>query len=262
MTRPYAEVIGDPIAHSKSPLIHNFWLRKLGIDAEYRKTHVRPDELAAYFEQARADSHWRGCNVTIPHKSAVLPFLAAIDPAAAPIGAINTIIASKLLQGFNTDVIGITDPLCRIGFNGKRALLIGAGGAAKAALAAFRQLGISKVTVANRSEDKARLVHSNVIGLDSPLPPVDLLFNATSLGMTGQPQLDLDLAVLPENCIVFDAVYAPLDTPLLLAARKRGLRTIDGLSMLVGQAAVAFELFFGQAAPREYDAELRAVLTT
>ncbi len=262
MTRPYAEVIGDPIAHSKSPLIHNFWLKKLGIDAEYRKTHVRPDELADYFTRRRGDGAWRGCNVTIPHKQAVQTHLDGLDPAAKSIGAVNCIVGNATgLTGFNTDVAGITESLRAAGFSGESAVLIGAGGAALAALAAFRDLRITQVTVANRSLEKARALHPKVVGIDQVRPAADLLFNATSLGMTGQPPLDLDLSAMPETGIVFDAVYAPLETPLLAAARARGLRTIDGLQMLIGQAAAAFELFFGQPAPREHDAELRALLT-
>lgn len=262
MIRPYAEVIGDPIAHSKSPLIHNFWLEKLGIDAEYRKTHVRPDELADYFTQRRGDAEWRGCSVTIPHKQAVQTHLNGLDPAAQSIGAVNCIVADATgLNGYNTDVAGITEPLRAAGFSGKSAVLIGAGGAALAALAAFRDLRITHVTVANRSLDKARAIHPQVVGIDELRPSADLLFNATSLGMIGQPPLDLDLTAMPDTGIVFDAVYAPLETPLLATARARGLRTIDGLQMLVGQAAAAFELFFGQPAPRQHDAELRALLT-
>ena len=266
MTRPYAEVIGDPIAHSKSPLIHNFWLAKLGIDAEYRKTHVRAAELADYFTRRREDAKWRGCNVTIPHKQAVVPHLDSLDARAEAVGAVNTIVAAGLV-GFNTDVAGIIEPLAEVALAGREVAVIGAGGAARAAVAALQQLGAGEISLLNRTLGKAaellRVAGANrrALPLDAPLDDVALVVNTSSLGMTGQAALALDLSRVADDCVVFDAVYAPLDTPLLIAARARGLRTIDGLHMLVGQAAAAFELFFGQPAPREHDAELRALLT-
>jgi shikimate dehydrogenase len=260
---PYAEVIGDPVAHSKSPVIHGFWLEKLGIEAEYHKTHVRAGNLADFIRQRRADPRWRGCNVTVPHKVAVAALVDHLDGSAATVGAVNCVTSDG--TGYNSDVSGILIPLRSAGFVGGHAALIGTGGAARAALAAFDLLSVARVTVVARDVEKAQMLLGARAGaaleLRVPLPAADLVFNATSLGMVGQPPLDIDLASLPASALVFDAVYAPLETGLLRRARARGLRTIDGLEMLVGQAAAAFELFFGHPAPRQHDAELRAVLT-
>lgn len=265
---PYAEVIGDPIAHSKSPIIHNFWLRALGIEAEYRKTHVRADELAAYFLKRRADPDWLGCNITIPHKVAAMDYVTDPGEVGRVIGAMNTVACETggPLIGTNTDAGGFIAPLAALGWRGRSALIIGAGGAARAILYALDQMGIRDVSVMVRDVAKGRAlldragVEGKVIGMADPLPPVDLLVNSSPLGMTGQPPLRLDLAPLPDHAMVYDIVYVPIDTEILVAARARGLRTIDGLEMLIGQAALAFDIFFDAKAPRERDAELRALL--
>ena len=265
---PYAEVIGDPIAHSKSPIIHNFWLQALGIEAEYRKTHVRADELAAYFLKRRADPDWLGCNITIPHKVAAMDYVTDPGEVGRVIGAMNTVACETggPLIGTNTDAGGFIAPLATLGWRGRSALVIGAGGAARAILYALNQMGIRDVLVMVRDAAKGRAlldragVEGKVIGMADPLPPVDLLVNSSPLGMTGQPPLRLDLAPLPDHAMVYDIVYVPIDTEILVAARARGLRTIDGLEMLIGQAALAFDIFFDAKAPRERDAELRALL--
>ena len=265
---PYAEVIGDPIAHSKSPIIHNFWLQALGIEAEYRKTHVRADELAAYFLKRRADPDWLGCNITIPHKVAAMDYVTDPGEVGRVIGAMNTVACETggPLIGTNTDAGGFIAPLAALGWRGRSALIIGAGGAARAILYALDQMGIRDVSVMVRDAAKGRAlldragVEGKVIGMADPLPPVDLLVNSSPLGMTGQPPLRLDLAPLPDHAMVYDIVYVPIDTEILVAARARGLRTIDGLEMLIGQAALAFDIFFDAKAPRERDAELRALL--
>ncbi len=266
MSRPYAEVIGDPIAQSKSPAIHGFWLEKLGIDAEYRACHVRPDELADYFAQRRDDAEWRGCNITMPHKQAAMPLLDAIDPAAARIGAVNTVVPEAAgLGGYNTDLPGFLEPL------GERTFavvsVIGAGGAARAILAALADRKVGWVSLQNRSAQKGEALMAE-FGLDGcvvapgeEVPTAELLVNTSSLGMAGFPALPPVERFVMDGGIVYDIVTHPLDTELLRRARGRGLRTIDGLAMLIGQAAVAFEKFFGQPAPREHDAELRARLT-
>ncbi|WP_336968160.1 shikimate dehydrogenase [Sphingobium aromaticiconvertens] len=266
---PYAEVIGDPIAHSKSPLIHNFWLQALGIEAEYRKTHVTPEGLAAYFLTRRADPDWLGCNVTIPHKIAVMDY--ADDPGDVRdrIGAMNTIACETggPLVGTNTDSGGFLQPLMRDKWQGKSAVLIGAGGAARAILFALASYGVPNITVMARDAAKAQAlldragVKGNILSLTDPLPTADLLVNSSPLGMTGQSPLDLDLSPLSATATVYDIVYAPLETGLLAAAQARGLATIDGLDMLIGQAALAFDIFFDAQAPRERDEELRALLT-
>lgn len=265
---PYAEVIGDPIEHSKSPLIHNFWLNALDIEAEYRKTHVTPEGLAAYFLMRRSDPDWLGCNVTIPHKIAVMDFTDDPGGVRTRIGAMNT-IASETggpLIGTNTDAGGFLQPLLRDKWKGRSAVVIGTGGAARAILFALTSLGVPDVTIMARDAAKGQMlfdragVKGMVIGMGDTLPPADLLVNSTSLGMIGQPVLDLDLAPLADGATVYDIVYAPLETTLLKAARARGLKTLDGLEMLIGQAALAFDIFFDAQAPRERDGELRALL--
>ena len=265
----YAEVIGDPIAHSKSPLIHGFWLKALGIEAEYRAAHVAPEALADYFREHAGDPAWRGCNITIPHKQAALEFLEDRGGVRETIGATNCAFRAEdgALVATNTDAAGFYAPLADADLAGAHVVLIGAGGAARAVLFALSRVGVDRVTILNRNVLKAGTLLSafgmkgDAVPLDAPLPPADLLVNASALGMTGQPPLTLDLSPLPEDAIVYDIVYAPLETGLLAAARARDLATIDGLEMLIGQAAVAFELFFGAAPPRERDTELRALLT-
>ena len=267
MTR-YAEVIGDPIAHSKSPALHAFWISALGIEAEYRARHVAPDSLADYIAEARADPDWRGCNVTIPHKLAILDLVDDPGGVRDSIGAANTVLPGPggTLIGTNTDAAGFIAPIADMALSDSHVAVIGAGGAARAVLFALARSGATQVTILNRNVLKAAALLSrfglkgDAVPLDTALPPVDLLVNASALGMAGQPPLALDLSPLPEDAVVYDIVYAPLETPLLAQARKRGLDTVDGLEMLIGQAAVAFELFFGVAPPRDRDAELREVL--
>lgn len=278
---PYAEVIGDPIAHSKSPIIHRHWLDRAGIAGDYRAAHVRPEDLQAYLEARRRDPAWRGCNVTIPHKQSVIPLLDRLDPAARRIGAVNTIRPEQgQLVGYNTDYAGFLEPLLPLlGQNHlfRMARVLGAGGAAKAVVLALHDHGFT-IVIAARNIDQARRLRESfepderlIAPLDQFASPtdfpwddrdgmLDLVINATALGMTGQPPLLLDFSHVPPNSVIYDIVYAPLETPLLAEARARGFRTIDGLRMLVGQAAAAFALFFGVPAPRDDDAALRAKL--
>lgn len=266
---PYAEVIGDPIAHSKSPVIHKFWLEKLNIEADYRKTHVRHEDLSAYFLKRRADPDWLGCNITLPHKRAVMDYASDPGEVGRLIGAMNTIACETAgpLIGTNTDAGGFLAPLQAMGWRGKSALIIGAGGAARAVLYALTQTGVEQITVMVRDAAKGQAlldqtgVSGRVIAMEDDVPAVDLLVNCSPLGMVGKAPLALDLTPLPDHAVVYDIVYVPLDTQILLDARARGLRTIDGLEMLIGQAALAFDIFFDAPAPREYDEELRALLT-
>lgn len=267
---PYAEVIGDPIAHSKSPLIQHFWLEKLGLAGEYDRRHVTADGLADYFAERRDDPAWRGCNITIPHKQAALEFVEDRGGIRETIGAINTVFRDEdgALIGTNTDAGGFVAPIADLDLAGVPVVVIGSGGAARAILFALAAVGAGPVTLLARNALKgaALLAHFGLKGtvepLGTPLPPAALLVNASPLGMTGQPPLEIDLTPLPDGAIVYDIVYAPLETPLLAAAEARGLETVDGLEMLVGQAALAFELFFGSAPPRDNDAELRDLLTS
>lgn len=278
---PYAEVIGDPVAHSKSPVIHRFWLERLGIDADYRIAHVLGGGLKAYFADRRQDLAWRGCNVTIPHKQAVLSQLDWVDPIAATIGAVNTVIPENgRLCGYNTDVAGFLEPLQPLLDRRhlfRMARILGTGGGACAITYALVREGFEPV-VLGRTAEKARafldslgIAGGHAAALDSFAEPtdfpfddraglLDLVVNTTPLGMAGQLPLALDFSHVPPGAVVYDIVYAPLETPLLAEARSRGLRTIDGLEMLVGQAAAAFTRFFGQAPPRDHDAGLRALL--
>lgn len=264
----YAEVIGDPISHSKSPLIHRFWLQKLGIVADYRAHHVLPDALPDYFAERLTDADWRGCNVTIPHKLAVLDHIADPGGVRDSIGAANTIFRNRDgdLQATNTDAAGFFGPISDMDWAGAPAVVIGAGGAARAVLFALAQADIGNVTLLARSPLKAAALlarfglKGSVLAMDANLPPAALVINSSPLGMVGQPSLDLDLSPLPDDAWVYDLVYAPLETELLKAAKARGMETVDGLEMLVGQAALAFEMFFGVAPPSDSDEELRAVL--
>lgn len=284
MSKPYAEVIGDPIAQSKSPKIHGFWLEKLGIEADYRAAHVRPAELADYIAARRTDPLWRGCNVTMPHKQAVMPLLGQIDPPADSIGAVNTILLldGGSLAGTNTDTAGFLEPLATDLTQThyfRMARIIGTGGAARAIITALAGQGFTLV-VAGRDPAKARALLDELapkgehhachithfakltdFAFDDREGCLDLVVNASSLGMQGQPPLTFDWSHAPPGSIAYDIVTAPCDTPFLQAARAGGHRTIDGLSMLIGQAAAAFAIFFGQHPPREHDAELRELLT-
>lgn len=264
----YAEVIGDPIAHSKSPVIHGFWLKALGIDADYRKMQVSAEGLADYFARRAGDPDWLGCNITIPHKETALAFVEDRGDVKTSIGAINLAFRSEgALVGTNTDAAGFYAPIADLDLAGQPVVVIGAGGAARAILFALSRIGVGKVTLLNRNPLKGAALLASLglkgeaLKLKSPIPPAVLLVNATSLGMTGQPPLDIDLSPLPDDAVVYDIVYAPLETGLLRAARDRDLDIVDGLEMLIGQAALAFELLFGAEPPRGRDDELRALLT-
>jgi shikimate dehydrogenase len=276
MNCPYAEVIGDPISHSKSPLIHNFWLQKLGIDGEYRACHVSRENLADYFANRRKDPDWCGCNVTIPHKEAVSKYIDHFWPGTLEIGAINTIIKRDgELFGANTDISGIIGPLnASLRYSpppSQTAAIIGAGGAARAAAAAltahFPEWPIRFLV---RRRDQAQGI-VDLLGIAPDIRPIEdsgligatLLINASPLGMAGQAPLSLSLTSMHANgtpIVIFDMVYVPLETPLLAAAQRKGFATINGLQMLVAQAAEAFQLLFGLPAPRHHDNELRALL--
>ena len=266
----FAEVIGDPIAHSKSPVIHNFWLDALGIEAEYRRTHITAQGLSNFFASRRDDPEWRGCNITIPHKQAALDLVEDRGGVRQSIGAINTVFRDEggALLGTNTDAGGFYAPVAELDLAGEPVVVVGAGGAARAVLFALSKMDVGRVTLLNRSPLKGAALlaafglKGDSLPLDAALPPAALLVNTSPLGMTGQPPLDLDLSSLPSDAIVYDVVYAPLETGLLAAAHARGLETIDGLEMLIGQAALAFEIFFGAAPARERDDELRALLTS
>jgi shikimate dehydrogenase len=284
MTRPYAEVIGDPIAQSKSPAIHNFWLDKLGIDAEYRACHVLSGDLKNYLGNRQTDLSWRGCNVTMPYKQAVIPLLHSVEGIAAAVRAVNTICPAfdRRLTGYNTDVAGFLEPLAPLLQQThlfRMARVLGAGGAARAIVAGLAASGFA-IVLAARDQAKARALldelapgpDNHAIALahfasftdfafDDRKGLLDLVINASPLGMAENPPLVLDFSHVPPASVIYDIVTHPSETALIIEARRRGFSTIDGLAMLIGQAAIAFEKFFGQPAPRQFDAELRALLT-
>ncbi|MEW9854747.1 shikimate dehydrogenase [Novosphingobium sp. M1R2S20] len=263
MTSPYAEVIGDPIAQSKSPAIHSFWLERLGLSGRYGRCHVTQGDLSRYLHERRSDAAWRGCNVTMPHKQEVMPLLDSVDSVAKRIGAVNTVVRTSdgALTGYNTDAPGFLEPL-----GGRRfetVTLIGAGGAARAVLAALADAGTAWVSIQNRSLDKAEALLSefglkgSAVPLGASVPQADLLVNTSALGMTGQPALPPLLNHVAADGVVYDIVTSPLHTVLLQDAAERGLTVVDGLAMLIGQADHAFARFFGMRPPRHEDAELR-----
>ena len=283
MIAPYAEVIGDPIAQSKSPAIHNFWLEKLGAAPTYRAQHVLGDKLGDYIKSRRSDPEWRGCNITMPHKQVVIDLADRLDPVATQIGAINTLVREgDQLIGYNTDAAGFLEPLrgeLSQEHYFRMARVLGTGGAARAIVAGLAGQGFT-IVLAGRNPDKARSILEEVapkgehhaVHLDHFAEPTDFAFddrdgcldlvvNASPLGMRGQSELAFDWSHAPPGAIAYDIVTDPLDTAFLRNARAAGHHTLDGLNMLIGQAAAAFEKFFGQAAPREHDAQLRELLT-
>lgn len=275
----YAEVIGDPITQSKSPVIHGFWLEKLGLNAEYRTHHVMAERLADYITTRTEDPDWRGCNVTMPHKRAVLALVDRLEPLAKRVGAVNTIHRAKdgKLIGRNTDVAGFLEPLqerLREQHYFRMARVLGTGGAARAIVAGLSAQGFTLV-LAGRNTEKAATVLDELAEGEHHTAPLshfaeptdfsfddregccDLIVNASPLGMRAQPPLAFDWSHAPPGSIAYDIVTDPVDTDFLKAAREAEFETIDGLSMLIGQAAAAFTHFFGEEPPRKYDAELR-----
>ena len=256
---PRACVIGDPIAHSRSPLIHGFWLSELGIDGSYTREHVTREDLPDFIARLRRGAYV-GANVTVPHKEAVRDLVDGLDPAAEAIGAVNTLwLQGDRLIGGNTDALGFLGNLDQQApgwhDNLGPAVVLGAGGAARAAVWALAERKAQAIHIVNRSKDRAIALSNAVTGpteahaiadLPGLLPTAGLIVNATSLGMTGKPPLDIDLSQVPKTCVVNDLVYAPLETDLLEQARALGLVTVDGLGMLLHQAVPGFETWFGQ----------------
>jgi shikimate dehydrogenase len=251
-------VIGWPIGHSRSPLIHNYWLKHYGIAGEYVKQPVSPDELETFLSSLTARG-FLGCNVTVPHKEHAGKFVTLADALTRQLSAVNTIyLENGVPMGTNTDGFGfmknltaeVPDYECR----GSSALLLGAGGAARAIAGALLHAGLGKLIICNRSLERAQVLAGifgeNIVAVPwhnapSAMVDIDLLVNATALGMEGKPPLDLSLETLPRSAVVCDIVYVPLETPLLREARGRGNRTVDGLGMLLHQACPAFEKWYG-----------------
>jgi len=266
-TRPRAAcLIGWPAAHSRSPLIHHYWLRTLGIEGGYNIEAVPPEGFAEFVLHLSTHG-FVGANVTIPHKERALA-LSKPDARALSVGAANTLwYEGGELRSTNTDIEGFINNLdaCAPGWDtASDALVLGAGGASRAVVFGLIERGIQRVHLANRTVDRARALAdqfgANVHpaaweAISDLLPRAGLLVNTTSLGMHGQPALELDAGRLPSHAVVADLVYVPLETPLLAAARGHGLKTADGLGMLLHQAVRGFELWFGRRP--EVTSELR-----
>jgi shikimate dehydrogenase len=271
VTGPKAFVIGHPVGHSRSPLIHGHWLKEHGLPGTYERIDVPPADLPAFLASL-PERGLVGGNVTIPHKEAAFRLVDEASPAARRLGAVNTLWLDGRLHGDNTDVTGfVADLDQRLGPTWSEAvgtaLVLGAGGAARAVIAGLLDRGIGTVLVANRTLARAhepRALDPDRVralpwsGIGEALGSVGLLVNTTSLGMAGEPPLALDLRGLPPTAAVADIVYVPLETPLLAAARERGLTAVDGLGMLLHQAVPGFARWFGvtpQVTP-----ELRALV--
>ena len=271
MAKPRAVcLIGWPAAHSRSPLIHHYWLRTLGLEGGYNIEAIPPEGFAEFVLHLKAHG-FVGANVTIPHKERALA-LTRPDERARAVGAANTLwYEGGELRSTNTDIEGFIHNLdaCAPGWDQATndALVLGAGGSSRAVVFGLIERGVKRVYLANRTVERARALADQFGDRVHPvswdaigelLPRVGLLVNTTSLGMHGQPPLEIDIGRLPRHSIVADLVYVPLQTPLLAAARARGLRTADGLGMLLHQAVRGFELWFGQRP--QVTPELRALI--
>ncbi len=269
--KPHACVVGWPVAHSRSPLIHGYWLKLYGVPGRYDKQAVSPENLADFLARF-SGSELTGANITVPHKEAAFRLVTRTTSAAAAVHAVNTIwLEGGETVGDNTDVHGFLANLdegapCWDKPN-ETAMVLGAGGAARAVLKALIDRGFSKIHLANRTFEKAEALAA-IFGPAvwpvaweeryTALSGCALLVNTTTLGMESAPPLDIDMKALPARAVVTDIVYVPLETPLLRDARSRGLRTVDGLGMLLHQAVPGFERWFGVRP--EVTAELRELI--
>lgn len=268
-------IIGWPVAHSRSPLIHGHWLERYGIEGVYERVAVPPEEIDAFLRDL-AGRGFVGANVTVPHKEAALAAASHVDDVARSIGAANTLwLEDGALHATNTDTYGFLRNLDDLvpGWAAPEgvAVVLGAGGAARSVLRGLLDRGFADIRLVNRTKERADElarffggpVHS--IAWESrgkALDNASLLVNTTTLGMKGAPALDIDLDALPENAVVSDLIYVPLETPLLAQARVRGLRAADGLGMLLHQAAPGFEKWFGirpEVTPELRDLVLRDI---
>jgi shikimate dehydrogenase len=254
-----AGIMGWPVAHSRSPLLHGYWIKQLGLSGAYVYLPVKPELLADALRGLPALG-FAGCNATIPHKEAAVRLVDRVDPLAKRIGAINTIVVEPdgLLSGSNTDVFGFIEclreaaPSWRV--DSGPVTVMGAGGGARAVVASLAERGAKEIRVANRTLARAKALAADfgapvrAVAWEQRHDALDgtaLLVNTTSLGMSGQPALDLSLDRLPKSALVCDIVYIPLETPLLAAARQRGNAVVNGLGMLIHQARPAFKAWFG-----------------
>lgn len=270
MTQILTALIGYPVAHSKSPVIHNYWIKHYGLQGRYGAIEVPPDDLEKTVNRLVSENY-AGFNLTLPHKQAIMDLCNTLDRSAEQIGAVNMVKISSdgVLHGFNTDAFGfvenIREHIPDYDFSSGPALILGAGGTAYAIVHGLKEAGVEQIYITNRTKEKAtRLADrfaAKVIDWGSrnaAAKNAALLVNATSLGMTGQPPLDYNLEYLPADAVVCDIVYAPLKPDLLRDAEKRGNRTIPGIGMLLHQARPAFQTWYGTM-PDVTD-ELRAMV--
>jgi shikimate dehydrogenase len=254
-----AGIMGWPVGHSKSPALHGFWLRQHNIDGAYVPMPVKPEDLTQALKALPALG-FAGVNLTVPHKEAAMSVVDDISDVAKMVGAINTIIVKPngRLHGTNTDAFGFIENLRQniSGFDATKGpcVVLGAGGAARAVCAAMKAAGCTDIRIANRTSARSQALAADFgptvksiqwEKVQHEMADAAVLVNATSLGMTGQPALEIDLSVLSQTALVTDLVYAPLETPLLAAAKQRGNATVDGLGMLLYQAQAGFEAWFG-----------------
>lgn len=257
-----AGVIGWPISHSRSPRLHGYWLDRYKIDGAYLPLPVRPEDFDIAVKGLAA-AGFCGVNVTVPHKEAALRICDQVEPFAAKIGAVNTLVFNEDgISGSNTDAFGFLENLrsSPAGYEPEAgpAMVIGAGGAGRGIVAALLNDGVAEVRITNRTQSRAEQLADELAGSfqgkievipwtqrGDALADIALLVNSSSLGMSGQPDLELDLEKLSPNALVNDIVYTPLETALLSAARRRGNQTVDGLGMLLHQARPGFHAWFG-----------------
>ncbi len=270
-----AGIMGWPVAHSRSPLLHGFWLDQTGIDGAYLPLPVRPEQIEAAL-RALPILGFRGCNLTLPHKQMALPVVDQLEPLARRIGAVNTIIVAPdgSLEGRNTDAYGFRENLREAvpDWNAASgpAVVLGAGGSARAVVASLIDAGVSAIRLVNRTRAHAEALVRDLTTAGTSISihswdeareagrGAGLLVNTTSLGMAGEPPLDLDLSAYPLSAPVVDIVYVPLETGLLAAARRRGHPVVDGLGMLLHQGRPGFEAWFG--APVRVSLQLRSAI--
>ena len=251
-------VIGWPITHSRSPLIHAYWLKTYGIDGSYTKEAVRPEDVENFLATLSARG-FAGCNVTVPHKEAAFAVAHHKDASAIAVGAANTIwLQAGEIACANTDTYGFMTNLSFAAPDWRdgagSVLVLGAGGSARAVVYGFLEAGIRDVRVFNRSPQRSEALARHFGGrvsahawdsLTTQISSASVIVNTTTLGMKSQPELSLDMTAAQSGCVVADLVYVPLETPLLRSARQHGLAAVDGLGMLLHQAVPGFEKWFG-----------------
>lgn len=254
-----AAVIGYPVKHTLSPVLHNYWLQQYNIDGAYIPLEVSPENIVEVIKTL-PKMGLRGCNITVPHKEAVIAALDEVSDIAKRIGAVNTITVTNegKLLGTNTDAYGfiqnVKNQVADIDFSAGRAVVIGAGGAARAICAGLQDENVPEIIIVNRTQEKAEAIQTHLGGeikvvswkdRESVLSCANFLVNTSILGMQGKPALELNISLLPDNAVVADIVYTPLQTQLLKDAKDNGLKAVSGLGMLLHQAVPGFEFWFG-----------------